>query len=89
MDKVTIRRVFNLGNYETITVEAVGEDEGLEAARLKAVYLVLWMAGLEMNRINEMKKLNTTNDPVYQVQLEIQRVCQEIQILADKPNNVG
>ena len=60
--QIILRRAFNIGNFETLHVEAIGEDNDLNIARLKAAQLLLQLAQQELVRIFNVRTQNVNND---------------------------
>ena len=78
MTKVTIRRTFNIGDFETISIEASGEHENPTIARLLASKQILEFAQQEMVRIFNLRTRNTKNSPWEQVISELSGVSAEL-----------
>jgi hypothetical protein len=78
MHKVILRRAFNLGNFETLHIEATGEDNDLNQARLKAAKAVLELAQQEFVRIFNIRVQNINNNPWDQVALELNGINAEL-----------
>ena len=55
MERFVYRRTLNLGDYETLNFETIGEHEDLNTARLIAVQKFLELAKLELIRIYNVK----------------------------------
>ncbi len=55
MERVTCRRTLNIGDYETISFETVGEHEDINIARIIAARKFLELARLELIRIYNVK----------------------------------
>ncbi len=81
MASITIRRAFNLGNFETVSVEVTGEGVTLEEARLCANKDLLMSAQQEMTRIANARVGNVNNNPLDQVSLELQIINQQLSTL--------
>lgn len=78
MTKITLRRTFNIGDFETLSIEAVGEHQNPSVARLVASKQVLELAQQEMVRIFNLRAHNTKNSPWEQVNLELAGVSSEL-----------
>ena len=78
MHKVILRRAFNLGNFETLHIEAIGEDDDFSKARLKAAKAVLELAQQEFVRIFNIRVQNLNNSPWDQVSMELNGVISEL-----------
>ena len=79
MERVTVRRTFAIGNYETISFEAVAEHVDANYARLLATKKVLEMAQKDMIRIFNVRIQNVNNNPWDQVVLELNGLEVELQ----------
>ncbi|KKK53504.1 hypothetical protein LCGC14_3094130 [marine sediment metagenome] len=55
MERVVYRRTLNIGDYETLNFETIGEHENLNTARLIAVQRFLELAQQELIRIYNVK----------------------------------
>jgi hypothetical protein len=78
MTKIVVRRTFNIGNFETIAAEAIGEHEDPEKARLIAVKQVLETIKQECIRIFNIRIQNTHSNPWVQVNMELDGVNSEL-----------
>lgn len=75
---IQIRRTFNLGNYESLTIEGIGDNPDPNIARLLATQQILWAAQQEMIRIFNIRTLNVHSSPWEQVQLELSGITAEL-----------
>lgn len=80
MEKVTIRRTFSLGrdSFESISIEATGEGQTLEAARLCATHKVLELARIELNRVLQVKPMDVKDSVWDRVNLELNWIIGEL-----------
>jgi hypothetical protein len=84
MDNIVIRRTFNLGNFESLSIErplvleGIGEAEDLNRARLLATKQILEAAQKEMIRIFNLRVQNITGNPYTQVELELAGIKAEL-----------
>jgi hypothetical protein len=78
MQRITLRRTFAIGNFETLSFEAVGEDDDLNKARLKAAKMILELAQQEYIRIFNIRIQNINNSPWDQVAMELIGVNSEL-----------
>jgi len=67
MHKIALRRTFNIGNYESLSVEATGEHDDAKQARLIASRLILEAAQLEMIRIFHVRSTTNCSQSVEQL----------------------
>ena len=81
MEKVTLRRTINIGNYEGISFEAVGEHENINIARIIATKKIIYMAQQEMIRIFNVRVQNVTGNPWDQMAYELQGLNFELEQL--------
>ena len=77
MHRITLRRTFNIGNYESISAEATGEHEDQNQARLLASKLVLEAVQQELIRILNIRASNVHSNPWDQVLMELNGVNSE------------
>jgi len=61
MERVTYRRTLNIGDYETLNFETVGEHENIDVARLIAVKKFLELSRTELIRIYNVKVTSNGN----------------------------
>ena len=61
MARETIRRTFSINNFDSLTIEADGEDLNPVRARLLAVHSLLSKAESEMVRIFNVRKQHNTS----------------------------
>jgi hypothetical protein len=78
MHKIVMRRTFNIGNFETVGAEAIGEHEDAEKARLIATKQVLEAIKQECIRIFNIRIQNTHSNPWEQVNMELDGVNAEL-----------
>ena len=78
MQKIILRRTFNIGNFETLHIEAIGEDNDINRARLKASKAVLELAQQELIRILNIRVQNVNNSPWDQITMELNGVNSEL-----------
>ena len=78
MHKITLRRTLNIGNYETISAEAMGEHEDTQKARLIASKIVLETLQQELIRIFNIRIANTHSSPWDQVLMELDGINAEL-----------
>ena len=78
MHKVILRRTLNIGNFESISAEAVGEHEDFEKARVIASKYVLETLKQELIRIFNIRIQNTHSNPWDQVNMELDGVNTEL-----------
>jgi len=64
MHKLPVRRTFNIGNYESLSYEYVGEHEDLQKARLIASKVILEVAQQEMIRIFGVRASLMNSSPI-------------------------
>lgn len=71
MHKITIGRTFNIGNYESIKLEASAEHEDANTARLLASRTVIELVQMELIRIYNVRNNNLNYDPWIQTTMEL------------------
>jgi hypothetical protein len=77
MEKVVYRRTLNIGDYETLNFETIGEHEDLNTARLIAVQKFLELTQQELIRIYNVKV--TTNGSAWdRINNELSGIQQEL-----------
>lgn len=84
MAREIIRRTFSINNFESLNIEADGEDEDPTKARLLAAYSLLLKAEKEMIRIfNVRKQFGTSSEydgiTYNQITTELQWVTTELE----------
>lgn len=79
MERITVRRTFAIGNFESITIEAVAEHADANYARILASKKVLELAQQEMIRIFNVRPQNVNNNPWDQVHLELHGLQAELE----------
>ena len=67
-----------MGNYESISVEASGEHDNINVARLIATRKALEIAYIEMARIFNVRVQNINSSPFDQVQYELAVIKSEL-----------
>ena len=78
MERISIRRTFNIGNFESLSVEATAEADNIEHARLLASKQVLELAQQELVRIFNIRHHNINSSPWDQVLMELAGVKKEL-----------
>ena len=78
MQTITLRRTFNIGDYESLSVETTAQHEDISVARLIATKQILEQAQQEMVRIFNIRVNNTLNSPWEQVLMELKGVRTEL-----------
>jgi len=83
MERILYRRTLNIGDFETIQFETIGEHEDFNTARLIAVRKFLELARLELIRIYNVK-VSSNGSAWDRVNVELQGVDAELNQLGRK-----
>jgi len=87
MHKVTIKRTFNIGNFESLSLEWTGEHEDVNKARLLANRQILEIVQRDLIRIIHSREAAGVTTPIiyetqnhlwYQLSLELDGINQEL-----------